>query len=200
MRKIPIVTFINKMDRDGQRPARSAGRDRAGARHPVLSGQLAHRRGPAISGRLRSQEARAHALRRVGLRRKQGAEHGHRRWTIPSFVEHRRARRRIEQLQAELELLDVAGNAFDLERFRAGELTPVFFGSAMNNFGVEPFLDQLRRFRAAAPRPLRRRARRSSRRRPSSPPSSSRSRRTWIRSTAIASRLRASARGASSAG
>jgi peptide chain release factor 3 len=44
-------------------------------------------------------------------------------------------------LLSELELLEVAGNAFDLDRFRAGELTPVFFGSAMNNFGVEPFLD-----------------------------------------------------------
>jgi len=60
-----------------------------------------------------------------------------------------------KQLLTELELLDVAGNAFTLDRFRAGEITPVFFGSAMNNFGVEPFLD---RFIDFAPPPLARAA------------------------------------------
>ncbi len=43
-------------------------------------------------------------------------------------------------LRAQLELLDTAGDPFDLERFRRGELSPMFFGSAFNNFGVEPFL------------------------------------------------------------
>ena len=45
-----------------------------------------------------------------------------------------------------------ATRPFDGERFLRGELTPVFFGSAMTNFGVEPFLDALRRPGAAAPR------------------------------------------------
>src|SRR5690606_6933245 len=43
-------------------------------------------------------------------------------------------------LRAEIELLDGAGEIWDEERFLAGELTPVFFGSALTNFGVEPFL------------------------------------------------------------
>ena len=34
----------------------------------------------------------------------------------------------------------MAGDEFDLEQVRAGQLTPMFFGSAMNNFGVESFL------------------------------------------------------------
>lgn len=34
-----------------------------------------------------------------------------------------------------------AGTSFDRDRFLAGELTPVFFGSALTNFGVGPFLD-----------------------------------------------------------
>ena len=34
-----------------------------------------------------------------------------------------------------------AGNPFDPQAFQAGQVTPVFFGSAMNNFGLEPFLD-----------------------------------------------------------
>ncbi|SHK18868.1 peptide chain release factor 3 [Clostridium cavendishii DSM 21758] len=45
-----------------------------------------------------------------------------------------------EKLMEDIELLDVAGDDFDLEKVRAGELTPVFFGSALTNFGVEPFL------------------------------------------------------------
>ena len=44
------------------------------------------------------------------------------------------------RLMDEIELLDMAGDEFDLELVRAGELTPMFFGSAITNFGVEPFL------------------------------------------------------------
>ena len=41
----------------------------------------------------------------------------------------------------DVELLDGAGYEFDLDEVRAGRLSPVFFGSALNNFGVEPFLE-----------------------------------------------------------
>lgn len=44
------------------------------------------------------------------------------------------------KLMEDIELLDIAGDEFDIEKVRAGELTPVFFGSALTNFGVEPFL------------------------------------------------------------
>jgi len=60
------------------------------------------------------------------------------------------ARELHEQLQAELELLEYAGDAFDHARVLAGQLTPVFFGSAMNNFGVQRFLE---RFISIAPAP-----------------------------------------------
>ncbi|MCY6371116.1 peptide chain release factor 3 [Clostridium ganghwense] len=46
-----------------------------------------------------------------------------------------------EKLLEEIELLDEAGEEFDLEKIKFGELTPVFFGSALTNFGVEPFLE-----------------------------------------------------------
>jgi peptide chain release factor 3 len=45
-----------------------------------------------------------------------------------------------KKLCDDIELLDMAGDEFDLKRVRAGELTPMFFGSAITNFGVEPFL------------------------------------------------------------
>ena len=46
----------------------------------------------------------------------------------------------LSRLHDEIELLDEAGDAFDLDAVRAGQLTPMFFGSAVTNFGVEPFL------------------------------------------------------------
>lgn len=49
-------------------------------------------------------------------------------------------REQTARLREEVELLDGAGYDFSLSRVREGKLTPVFFGSALNNFGVEPFL------------------------------------------------------------
>jgi len=46
-----------------------------------------------------------------------------------------------KKLMDDIELLDIAGDEFDIEAVRRGELTPVFFGSALTNFGVEPFLE-----------------------------------------------------------
>ncbi|HYE05976.1 MAG TPA: peptide chain release factor 3 [Planctomycetota bacterium] len=47
----------------------------------------------------------------------------------------------LAQAKSDLELLEVAGNPFDLKEFQAGRITPTFFGSAFTNFGVEPFFD-----------------------------------------------------------
>ncbi len=46
-----------------------------------------------------------------------------------------------ETLCEQVELLDGASFDFDLEQVRCGKLSPVFFGSALNNFGIEPFLE-----------------------------------------------------------
>ena len=48
--------------------------------------------------------------------------------------------KRREELCEQIELLDGACFDFDLEKVRHGKLSPVFFGSALNNFGIEPFL------------------------------------------------------------
>ena len=54
------------------------------------------------------------------------------------------------KLMEDIEMLDIAGDSFDLEKVLAGELTPLFFGSAVSNFGVEPFLQD---FLVMAPPP-----------------------------------------------
>ncbi len=47
-----------------------------------------------------------------------------------------------DKLMEDKELLDEAGDEFDMEKILSGQLTPMFFGSAFNNFGVEPFLNR----------------------------------------------------------
>ena len=54
-----------------------------------------------------------------------------------------------QQLVDEIELLDGASCDFDLDRVRHGKLSPVFFGSALTNFGVEPFLEEFLRMTTA---------------------------------------------------
>ena len=49
------------------------------------------------------------------------------------------------QLNEEIELLDGAAEEFDLDKVLCGELSPVFFGSALTNFGVQPFLENFLR-------------------------------------------------------
>ena len=50
---------------------------------------------------------------------------------------------RAAQLREEIELLQGAGDTFDVEAYKRGELAPLFFGSALNNFGVERLLQAL---------------------------------------------------------
>src|SRR5690349_9817079 len=47
----------------------------------------------------------------------------------------------LAELREELELVQGASHPFDIEKYLAGEQTPVFFGSGINNFGVQPLLD-----------------------------------------------------------
>ncbi len=51
----------------------------------------------------------------------------------------------------ELEILDHAGSSFDEEKVLSGNITPVFFGSARNNFGVQLLLDGFLRYAGTAP-------------------------------------------------
>ncbi len=140
MRKIPIFTFINKMDRWGRRPLELMEEieDILGIRSCPINWPIGM--GNEFKGvydRLNEKIILFDSAGRHGeaiLEEKTmslddpGAE---------KFLGHER----YEQLLEDVELLDIAGDPFDLERVRQGELTPLFFGSAMTNFGVRPFLD-----------------------------------------------------------
>lgn len=68
------------------------------------------------------------------------------------FVKSRLSEKTYAQVTEELEMLDHAGEAFDSPKILIGKLTPVFFGSAANNFGVQLLLDGFLEF-ASPPAP-----------------------------------------------
>ena len=138
MRRIPIFTFINKMDRPGREPLelldeieQELGLACWPVNWPIGSGD-----------RFRGViDRRSHEVILF-----QRAERGRASEEKVLSVEEARSSGAVEEelLEAaleELELLEGAGNELDLELVHAGELSPVFFGSAMTNFGVRPFLD-----------------------------------------------------------
>jgi peptide chain release factor 3 len=98
----------------------------------------------------------------------------------------------------ELEMLDIAGVEYDADAVLRGEMTPVFFGSAMNNFGVQLMLDSFLE-RSSPPQPRQAQGRQVDPDASAFSGSFSRSRRTWIRGIVIASRFCESARASSCA-
>jgi peptide chain release factor 3 len=153
LRRIPIFTFLNKMDRPGREPL-------------ALLDEIEQELGLAcwpvnwpIGGGDRFRGLIDRRSREVILfeRAERGRQAGERRLALddpdlPALVEPELLQIALE----ELELLDGAGAELDLERVHRGDLSPVFFGSAMTNFGVRPFLDA---FLDLAQRPTARSAR-----------------------------------------
>lgn len=148
MRGIPIFTFVNKMDRAAKDPfalmeelEQVLGIRAAPMNWPIgVDGDfqgVCHRDTRMVE----LYEAGDHGKRRV-----KAYEVGMEDSALESVLDAHY----IARLREEMELLDIAGDAFDEEAVRRGELTPMFFGSAVSNFGVEPFL---KRFLTYAPTP-----------------------------------------------
>jgi len=150
LRGIPIFTFINKMDRFGHPPL-----DLMAEIEEVLGIRTCPINWPVGMGR----EFRGVYDRRAGVMALHDADATH----GESAIEHHEVKPDSpelaqllgkavhEQLMEEIELLEIAGDPYDLDRVRAGKLSPVFFGSALTNFGVELFLDA---FIEMAPSPI----------------------------------------------
>ena len=137
MRHIPIFTFINKMDRETRDPfdlldelEKELGIETYAMNWPIGCGKEFQ----GVYDRQKSQinffsgvSGRKRAVRQdVSLDDPVvGDMIGESRW---------------QQLRDDVELLG-AGRDFDMDDIRRGNLSPVFFGSALTNFGVEPFLE-----------------------------------------------------------
>ncbi len=149
-RRIPIFTFVNKCDRAGEDPLKLVSDVEAdlGIKcHPVTwpifrDGTFVgvyDRRRELIHLFSRDEE---HGATRAEV--KVGALDSLELHDLLGSASH-------EQLVHDITLLDEAGHPFDHSELLAGELSPVFFGSALTNFGLEPFLKE---FLELAPPPL----------------------------------------------
>ena len=148
-RGVPIFTFMNKLDR----PARPS-MDLLDELESVLgihafpvNWPLGD--GPRFRGVYDREQKQVHLFQRTvhGAYRAPVAVSGIEDESVKDALEEGTYR----QVCDELELLEGAGAEFDLDQVLAGELTPVFFGSAANNFGVQLLLD---RFLELSPPPM----------------------------------------------
>lgn len=132
LRKIPVLTFINKMDMPGRDPL-----DLMHEVEMILGIQSYAMNWPIGLGKdfcgvvdRENQESLFFSKTSIGGSQKAAIR-----------KEPWDSKTASLQLKEELELLDLAGNHFSKEAFLKGEVTPVFFASALTNFGVEPFFD-----------------------------------------------------------
>ncbi|CAH1198204.1 peptide chain release factor RF3 [Candidatus Nitrotoga sp. BS] len=140
MRNTPIITFINKMDRETRDPVELLDEVES-----VLNIQCAPVTWPLGMGK--TFRGVYHLLRDEILLFAAGDERADQDFEIVKGIDNPRLVEmfplEIEQLKAEVELLQGASHPFDLAAFLAGTQTPVFFGSAINNFGVREILNAL---------------------------------------------------------
>jgi peptide chain release factor 3 len=150
-RGIPIFTFVNKLDRFGRNPF-----ELMEEIEKVLGIRSYPMNWPVgIDGNYKGVYNRKFA--QIELFDKDGS-HGQKALASkvgsvddPSF--RQLLGEDIHQaLCDDIALLDMAGDEFDEDKVARGELTPMFFGSAMTNFGVQPFLEEFLRL-APPPKP-----------------------------------------------
>jgi peptide chain release factor 3 len=145
-RAMPIFTFVNKMDRPGREPFDLVGEVESVLGIGVYPMTWPIYRGPHFRGVYHRVSKKVWIFDgdRGGSSTTAGSEVA---TATVTGVDDPRLREELgdegwARLQEESALLDEAGDAFDRARFEAGEVSPMFFGSAMNNFGVEAFLDE----------------------------------------------------------
>ncbi len=140
MRDTPIITFMNKMDRETRDPLELLDEVES-----VLGIQCAPVTWPIGMGK--AFRGVYHLLRDEILLFVPGSERADQTFEVIKGIDNPRLQemfpQEIAQLRAEVELVHGASHPFALDAFLAGKQTPVFFGSAINNFGVREILDAL---------------------------------------------------------
>jgi len=149
MRRTPIFTLVNKCDRFGEDPLKliqdveaDLSIDCYAATWPVFENDVF----VGVYDRLKRE---VHLFERSGDRGATRADDTIVGIDDPSLVSAM-GQGAFDRLMGDIELLDAAGHAYEHDRVIDGSLTPVFFGSALTNFGIEPFL---REFLELAPPP-----------------------------------------------
>jgi peptide chain release factor 3 len=140
LRDIPIITFINKMDRETRDPF-----DLLDEIEKTLALDTTPMTWPVGRGRdfLGTYDIATGGVR---LLEGGGAKTGATEQIAISELASRNVNLDAAAINEELSLVSEACKPFDLEAFREGHLTPVFFGSALRNFGVGDLLEGLGRY------------------------------------------------------
>jgi peptide chain release factor 3 len=137
LRQIPVLTFVNKVDRPGQAPLAILAEIEAKLGVEAVPQNWPIGTGAEFRGVIEVANQTAHLFdekagdRRIGFR------------SVPLAALANETGIQADSLarvREEIELLAGAGADFDREKFLAGRMSPVFFGSALTNWGVEHFL------------------------------------------------------------
>jgi peptide chain release factor 3 len=139
LRSLPIFTFINKLDRPGREPLalldeieQELGLKTYAVNWPIGMGDR-------FKGVFDRRTQQIHLFERRAHGSQEAKE------TIINLgdpqIEQFLDQSLYYQLKEDLEILAELGGELDLEQVHVGQMTPVFFGSAMTNFGVKPFLE-----------------------------------------------------------
>src|SRR3990167_2133979 len=140
LRNIPVLTFINKMDMPGRDPLdlmdeveKVLGIHSFAYNWPIGSGKQfcgvydRTLKQCQLFTRTSAGGASPVSMRQINLSEQKLAE----------LIDQTE----LDKLKTDLALLEEAGNDFNHEAFLSGEVTPVFFASALSNYGIEPFFD-----------------------------------------------------------
>ena len=152
LRDTPIITFINKLDREGREPVELMDEVESVLNIKCSPVTWPIGMGKTLKGVYHLLNNRVHLF---------SATHGGKKLAgeIIAGLDNPRLDAAlgamVDDLREEIELVVGASHAYDHAEFLAGKLTPVFFGSAINNFGVQELLDK---FVELAPPPQPRRS------------------------------------------
>jgi peptide chain release factor 3 len=135
LRDTPIMTFVNKLDREGREPMELLDEVETVLKIKCAPITWPIGMGKAFKGVYHLRDNRIFVFQ----------PHGKAEAEIIDSLDNPKLDEmlggRADAFREEIELVQGASNAFDLEAYRRGELSPVLFGSAMNNFGVRELLE-----------------------------------------------------------
>lgn len=147
LRNTPIITFINKLDREGREPIELLDEIEKDLKIKCVPATWPVGMGNRLKGIYHINKK---YFRQYIKKSSQGKEN-----IIDDFLDAELdgdLSTQRNHIRDEIELVQGAGSEFNLQDFLEGIQTPVFFGSALHNFGIEEFLDCLTDY-APSPRP-----------------------------------------------
>ena len=139
LRGLPIFTFVNKMDRPGREPLELLDEieQELGLKTYAVNWPI------GMGDRFKGVYSRRQKAIHLFERRSHGSQQAQEdviKLGDPKIEEYLE-QELYYQFKEDLEILEELGDDLDLDQVHAGKMTPIFFGSAMTNFGVQLFLE-----------------------------------------------------------